>query len=1253
MQQVLSREILWPKHIDSSHARRAYEFEGWQYRVEVVLKLSSVRQAPVPASVTIASFTDGNEFVDTVIPGPKDRRHFAESVFLLAAKLKYDLLRGILYDRAGFLHSTEIKRLNEAGLTKSQPTLYGAMGHLYREAEEPNSPEWSFFRKFFKERDQLWHLVCFCGTTAGSVSSQDLVWWLNISPENVSFLDAHGNLIEDRKLEEMLAGLFPGRCLLKVKELQEFVKRLDLGLAGRAPVGRNGLSIETKRKDYSEARTGIPPVEQSYPWQDLYLTALIQDAHIPDFIDIGLATGGKWEAKFLLKRDREQTSRVYYQASQLLGAVNPKAIIGIVGASGSGKSTILKKVAGDMARRVKEGNRKDTFPLVLRLKHFGEGGKMDIEDALQRSVIESLDILSTAELSRWDGTKVRGCRSSSTNHLRHEILMGICNEVQSWLKRDGSLSDVALFVDGVSDVSPAYEHILPAELQSILVRCYAAIVASKHMFNQLGELKFRAWLRLEPITEDQMVWYLKRKFSKKAGSIVWELKHNHARLFDLVRRPFFLKVTRDVLNREDLKNLPSTEAWLIHSFIERTSHRRLKSKETKQVNVPLARFDHCLAMVAQKLFSQIVSGNSPYVRYPSGLTDLGCESGLLDEILHLAESFGILRSSGLHFGGSADQNQITFEHDLLRDYFAALWLIETDLSEAAPMQVDSLAEFKIWDMPLKMYFELADQSNKYVDKIATRISVYDPYFAAECIEVRDTWNEQTIRDVFANLRKWELDVPCSVPRQFSKAGEWAAKVLLKRLPVKELFSIYHGEPKLTLAFVVAPEVLLANPTTSKRDLLGLIWPFYDRAHECVLRGLAAWDDLCAFALLVTSVDGIVSSGQYDLWSDEVGCLMHIVLSASSHPEFYQAKQLCSILKAEFSHQLVYFLARSSDEEINSLYSHSDPIVRAVAAFKYLEKKNDKFSDFFRQLSELGSDCLCNPLMHFLVIAVAYTYPERTEQVVVEWAKGLAEADDPASMVPKIMTILMACGTPLCCEIASDILCEANPTLVREVFSSNVPNLRGPALNLLLERLRTVVSPDIYKRALFVRFALGDSLSESELVEFGNSLQEGYVRKLIHSDEQDHEFELRLICAMIPVERNVVEIDEMDEAVLAKVAPAAAQHLWFRREYRVLSDKLANGSREDYASVFEIVSSSPHHICMLPPEALSRAIYTKCRSRDDIRIIMTVLWEKAYSLVQEARYMPAFKLVYLARQLQNETGRRWLVSVAHFPWDDLP
>jgi len=712
MQQVLSREIIEALHFDSSHAHKAFRFEGWQYKVEVTLQQSVARQAPVPASVTIKSLKDDKKLSHTIVPGRDDRRRFAEFIFLLAAKLKCDLLCGIPYDAAGFLHSKEIKRLNEAGLTKVQPTVYAAMGYLYRESGKPASPENFFIRKFFTNRDQLWHLMCFCGVTGSTSDSQNLVWWLNVHHKDVSFRDISGIPLSGNTLTKMLAKLFPKRCLCKAAELHSFKERLELGPRAVVQGVRGGTYAEAEQKEHAGVAEALLSTEHVCSWQDLYLASLIQDSEIEDFIDLEISSLSERRDEARTPIKSQPKSKPGYNATGLVDILDRDKKVAVLGLSGSGKSTAMKWLAANLARQWKRREQTSHFPVLVQLKHFGDEGNIRINDTFHKSISETISILSTPKLNRWGSVKEERSPVSSKKRSRAEILADVSREIGAWLDTDDSLSKVALLLDGLNDVSPAHEYDLYRELQSVLRRCDASVVATKRVTPYLRELGFQSWQGLKPLNEKQMIWFLQQKLVKKAGELICRLSSHHPGLFQLIRRPFFLKIFRELLDTVGAAEIPNTEARLIQAFVERSAHRKLESREAGRTFVPPAKFNYYLAMLAETLISQVASGKGAYVRYPAGLTGLKGDPKSWEDVLHLGESFGILRSSGLHFEWARGREHIAFEHDLFRDYFGALWLMEVGPCGDVAQQLDSYMEFTIWDTPLRMYFELAEQSDE-------------------------------------------------------------------------------------------------------------------------------------------------------------------------------------------------------------------------------------------------------------------------------------------------------------------------------------------------------------------------------------------------------------------------------------------------------------------------------------------------------------------------------------------------------------
>jgi HEAT repeat protein len=261
MMELLSRKRLETHHFDMIRSNKTYEFEvdGWWYRITVTLEAVGPQRAPTPASVTITRIRGGDEFMHTVAPGRDDRRHFAELVFLLASKLKYDQLRGISSDGAGFLHSREIVRLNEDGRTKVPKSVYSSIGVLYRQARKEGTGERDFLHALFTRPEQMWHLIYRCGVTAGTADKVNLVWWLNVRPDAVVFRHASGDPVDDDQLKKLLGKLFRKKCLLNPAEYQAFATRLDLGSPSRARMQREIHAVsetgQPSQTDHEETRT--------------------------------------------------------------------------------------------------------------------------------------------------------------------------------------------------------------------------------------------------------------------------------------------------------------------------------------------------------------------------------------------------------------------------------------------------------------------------------------------------------------------------------------------------------------------------------------------------------------------------------------------------------------------------------------------------------------------------------------------------------------------------------------------------------------------------------------------------------------------------------------------------------------------------------------------------------------------------------------------------------------------------------------
>lgn len=228
MGDTLSRIGHTAEHFDRKPSIRNANIEGLYeecaYNISIPLNLSSDGK-PEFNSLNIQTIYKGDIKQAVIFDKEKvytkgskylpDRKHIGEFIFLLAARFRFDLLNGTKPDNAGFLHTGEIKRLKEKGITNVGPQIYRGIS---------NSGLNNFTDKFLFEPHQLLHLICSLGYGGRDNSDIDLVFWLNLKPENILFT-INRKPVQANKLLLCLKKLFPARCLLSKTKREQFVRR--------------------------------------------------------------------------------------------------------------------------------------------------------------------------------------------------------------------------------------------------------------------------------------------------------------------------------------------------------------------------------------------------------------------------------------------------------------------------------------------------------------------------------------------------------------------------------------------------------------------------------------------------------------------------------------------------------------------------------------------------------------------------------------------------------------------------------------------------------------------------------------------------------------------------------------------------------------------------------------------------------------------------------------------------------------------
>ena len=369
----------------------------------------------------------------------KDREHFGEFIFLLAAKLKYDSIRGISFNNAGFLHADHIAKLikDKNGIKRTAVpfTIYTSLKRLARWAAEAQTKEDAkqeckehlrFLNKVFFEPSQVWHLVCYGGNT----TNMNLVWWLNIPIENIFFKDETGKTISDEKvLDEVFRTLLPSHCLTKIENPKQ--KELDEKLARN-----NRRSLTVKAKETREKE-----LQRSFLSQ--FKKQLTHEA--------------SWNLKDKLRGEDTK----YYQPLDLeigeIERINPEER----GQSHDGPNAQLEKhdrvwrqyniendsdLSGAYILRSDVGTGKTTFLRHLQLELLKQNGKIPV-------------YIHASEIENWEDISDK----SLETHIKKTVVTYASNALPSNLWIEAVKKNSILLIDGldqITGVGTAHRNIL-------------------------------------------------------------------------------------------------------------------------------------------------------------------------------------------------------------------------------------------------------------------------------------------------------------------------------------------------------------------------------------------------------------------------------------------------------------------------------------------------------------------------------------------------------------------------------------------------------------------------------------------------------------------------------------------------------------------------------------------------------------------------------------------------------------------------
>ena len=243
-----SKELFLPIHFGNSRKKIddiQFKYEDCKYHIVISLSPKYGSGTHFFQSLTIQN---SHKDRDVTIFNPELKRpdqsslrdygKVGEFIFLLCAKYRYDLEKGIEEDKAGFLHTKQIAHFdnNRIAIRKSIFRTISTFLRTARTREE--SGERRLCDRIFHEQKQLWHLICWVGTSRTG-SDDDQLWWINIPPDSVEFVNEQGK-VRGQDLLTCLNVIFSPVKPLTKQETKDFCLTLDelRSIASRPPLSQ-------------------------------------------------------------------------------------------------------------------------------------------------------------------------------------------------------------------------------------------------------------------------------------------------------------------------------------------------------------------------------------------------------------------------------------------------------------------------------------------------------------------------------------------------------------------------------------------------------------------------------------------------------------------------------------------------------------------------------------------------------------------------------------------------------------------------------------------------------------------------------------------------------------------------------------------------------------------------------------------------------------------------------------------------------
>lgn len=357
----------------------------------------------------------------------------------------------------------------------------------------------------------------------------------------------------------------------------------------------------------------------------------------------------------------------------------------ITGESGSGKTTLLRLMASDFLA--------EEHPLSLlrhailvNLNRFDPTQHFSLEDLLLESI------------------------KSQSARAGVELTPGQTGLIASWLRQDESKSKMALYLlDGYNEIPRDYKSGrggFDELLGGFLARFEGTVVMTSADYTMPACFVLENYTVLEP--DDTAI----REFIECQLGPTLSTRLAHHLLSDpnyrsLVKTPFFLAALLNLSQQgANPSSLPNGRAAVLRDIVQLALDRKFELEGVRRP-APAPSYPD-ITLVLAWLAHEALKKPTSTLQYPDSLAPHVPDVSARMALVRTAVLAGFLEP--IDFDNATLSQRIRFEHDLLRDYFAACHIETLARQKALNLRTEYL-EFRRWDEPLRLCSEIATDKN--------------------------------------------------------------------------------------------------------------------------------------------------------------------------------------------------------------------------------------------------------------------------------------------------------------------------------------------------------------------------------------------------------------------------------------------------------------------------------------------------------------------------------------------------------------